>query len=119
MEIVEVVMTEVEEQVSGCEGVKIGGCEEVEVGCEEVIMSEGVTVVSVGVSAAAASVAVRGDPPLAMRGLEFARLEGVEGVFCCWGGVTGVNAERREGYVNLRSRPVSSFDWPVEEEEEW
>ena len=97
-----------------CEDVRTVPCEEVEIPVAVVVTTE--SLFSATVSMAAVSVAAEGDPLLAMEGCEFVRWAEVGGASCCWGGVTGVKADRREGYVNLLSSPAaSSLAWEVEE----
>ena len=74
--------------------------EEVEGGSAGVMVVDVVAtgcVVTATVSVAAVSVAAEGDPPLGMCGWELVRCVEVGGAWGCWGGVTGVKAERREG----------------------
>ena len=79
-------------------------CEEVTcegVGSEGVAVA-GTTLGDVFVTPATSSMEVDSavlevEVPLAMEGCEFVRCVGAGGVSCCWGGVTGVKAERREG----------------------
>lgn len=99
MEIAEAVVVKCVELVGCdvCDGVWLVTGEEVEMGSEGVMAVTVECVVMVVVSMVAASVAAEGDPPLAMRGCELVRCVDVGGAWCCWGGVTGVKAERREG----------------------
>ena len=103
--------------------------------CEEVtcegVENEAVDVVTTlaeesTVFVTSATVSMETDSPvleaellLAMEGCEFVRWVEVGGVSCCWGGVTGVKAERREGYVNRLSSPAASSLACEVEEVDW